>query len=291
MPRLLNPDGSVNFERIGLENSRVRDLYHFLLTASWSQLFAILALLYLGGNSLFAGLYLIGGPNIENARPASFVDAFAFSVETMATIGYGAMYPKTLWAHTLVTIEAFVGLFAVALVTGLVFAKFSRPTARVVFSRNAVLGRWKGTPALLFRIANARGTSIVEAQMHVALARDETTSDGEVIRRFYDLPLARERTLLFSLSWTVIHPIAPGGLLSDATPESLRNMRAEIIASMIGFDDAFAQTVHVRHVYDTEDLVWGARFVDMFSDASEATRRRVDFRRFHDLEKLPDNHV
>ena len=287
MARLLNPDGSGNFERIGLESGRVRDLYHFLLTASWSRLFGILALLYLAANAVFAALYLLGSDNVANARPGSFLDAFAFSVQTMATIGYGAMWPRTLWAHTLVTVEAFVGLFGVAVVTGLVFAKFSRPTARVVFSRNAVMGRWDGAPALLFRIANARGNSIVEAQMHVALARDETMADGEVIRRFYDLPLSRERTLLFSLSWTVIHPIDPDGPLAGATRESLRSMRAEIVASLIGFDDAFAQTVHVRHVYDVEDLVWDARFADMFSDPNEGARRRVDFRRFHDVEQLP----
>jgi len=288
MARLLHPDGSGNFERIGLETSRLRDLYHFLLTASWARLFAILALLYVASNSVFAVLYLIGGDNIENARPGSFLDAFAFSVETMATIGYGAMWPKTLWAHTLVAVEAFIGLFAVALVTGLVFAKFSRPTARVVFSRNALIGRWEGRPALLFRIANARANSIVEAQMHVAVALDEVTSDGETVRRFYNLDLSRERTLLFSLSWTVIHAIDVGSPLHGASVESLRALRAEIIASLIGFDDAFAQTVHVRHVYDAGDIVWGARFVDMFSDPREDGQRRVDFRRFHDVELLSD---
>jgi len=285
--RLLNPDGTPNFDRVGLRSSFLGDAYHFLLTASWSRLLAVLASAYLGANALFAALYLAGGDTIENARSGSFGDAFFFSVQTMATIGFGHMAPRTAWADALVTVEAFVGLFGLTLVTGIVFAKFSRPTARVVFSDTAVVGRWEDGVALMFRLANARANAIVEAQVHVIFARDAPMAGGTSMRRFYDLALLRERTLLFSLSWTVVHPITAESPLYGLSLADLEKMRAEVVVSLMGLDDSFAQTVHARHVYDVEDLRWNARFVDIISDPADGGRRRVDFGRFHDVEPDP----
>ena len=183
------------------------DLYHFLLRSTWLRLLVVLVVVSAGINALFALAYMATGDGIENARPGSFADAFFFSVQTLATIGYGKLVPRSLAANVLVALEALVGLLGLAMVTGLVFAKFSRPTARVLFSRMAVVSRRDGVPALMFRMANERGSGIVEAQVHVVLARNETTAEGEAVRRFYDLDLSRRQNALFALSWTVIHPI------------------------------------------------------------------------------------
>src|SRR5437867_9036654 len=163
------------------------DLYHHLVSAPWSHLLAAIGGLYLAANALFAFAYLAQPGSIEHARPGSFVDAFFFSVQTMATIGYGKLVPRSGFANVLVTVEALIGLLGVAMVTGLVFAKFSRPTARVLFSRHAVVAPHDGVPCLMFRMANARGNNIVHAQLQVVLAREEATREGDRMRRFHAL--------------------------------------------------------------------------------------------------------
>src|SRR3989441_4147380 len=169
------------------------DLYHHLLSASWLRLLAVIAGLYLAANALFALAYLAEPRSIEHARPGSFIDAFFFSVQTMATIGYGKLVPRTGAANVLVTVEALVGLFGVAMVTGLMFAKFSHPTARVLFSRRAVVAPHDGVPCFMFRMANARGNNIVHAQVQVVLAREAAPLEGERLRRVHALGLRRPR--------------------------------------------------------------------------------------------------
>ncbi len=261
------------------------DLYHLLLTSSWPRLLGLLAIAYAAANALFALGYLIEPDAIENARPGSFADAFFFSVQTMATIGYGRMVPRTFLANTLVTLETLTGLLALAMITGLVFAKFSRPTARVLFSRVAVIGRRDGVRAFMFRMANERGNNIVEAQVHVALARQEVTAEGESVRRFYDLELARRLNPIFPNTWTVIHPIVDGGPLHHATATSLAVEDARIVVSVVGLDESYAQTVHARHSYGAQDVAWDARFVDIVTrDANGALR--IDYGQFHDVVPL-----
>jgi inward rectifier potassium channel len=274
--------GRLNIVQSGLRNRYVDDLYHYLLTSSWRRLLLILVGLYVAGNSAFAGAYLLQTGAIENARPGSFADAFFFSVQTMATIGYGQMVPRTFYANALVAIESLVGLLGIAMVTGLTFAKFSRPTSRVLFSRVAVVTQRDGMPCLMFRMANQRGNQIVEAQIHVVLALTETTVEGETIRRLHDLHLPRSRNALFALSWTAIHPITEGSPLFRTGAESLAAREAEIIVSLIGLDETYSQTIHARHSYVADEIVWGARFVDVLSRAADG-RRRVDYTRFHDV--------
>jgi hypothetical protein len=191
-----------------VHNGPLGDLYHILLTASWPRLVLIVAACYVAGNSLFALGYLLDPGGIDHARAGSFGDAFFFSIQTMATIGYGHMVPHSLFANVLVMIEALVGVLGFALMTGLIFAKFSRPSARVLFSRVAVITQWDGIPSLLFRMANARGNQIVEAQVHLVLARDEITPEGEPFRRLHDLELTRRQHALFTMTWTEAY--APG---------------------------------------------------------------------------------
>ena len=198
-------DGAIH----GAPTRIFEDLYHFLVTASWPALIGLIAAAFTLANLLFAtGYYLDQG--IENAHSGSFTDMFFFSVQTMATIGYGKMEPVTLFSNILVSIEALTGLLALALMTGLVFSKFSRPTARVRFSRKVVIGPRDGANSLMIRAANLRANRIVEADMHVVLARQEVTVEGETIRRLYDLPMTRSRSAMFALSWTAVHQIVDG---------------------------------------------------------------------------------
>jgi inward rectifier potassium channel len=258
------------------------DLYHRLVSSSWPRLLALVVVAFVAVNTFFALGYLLGGDAIENARPGSFADAFFFSVQTMATIGYGKLAPRTLYANVLVTVEVLMGLMGLAMVTGLTFAKFSRPTARVRFTQHAVIVTHDGVPSLMFRMANARGNNIVEAQVHVVLARNETTIEGEQMRRFHDLDLSRRQSALFTLSWTAIHPITGASPLHGITPAALEAADAEIVVSLLGFDETFSQTVHARHRYVPGDLVWEARFADILFRPADG-RRRIDYSRFDEV--------
>jgi inward rectifier potassium channel len=217
----LKGDAPIHGASIGV----FEDLYHFLVTCSWPALIGLIAAAFTFANLLFAaGYYFDQG--IENARSGSFADMFFFSVQTMATIGYGKMEPVTLFSNLLVSIEAFVGLLALALMTGLVFSKFSRPTARIRFSRYIVIGPRDGVHSLMIRAANLRANRIVEADMHVVLARQEVTAEGDTIRRLYDLQMTRSRSSMFALSWTAVHQIVEGSPLFGQTRESMANCAA-----------------------------------------------------------------
>jgi inward rectifier potassium channel len=259
-----------------------RDAYHYLLDASWLKLIVILIGLYLTANTLFAIAYLAQPGSIENARPGSFADTFFFSVQTMATIGYGKLLPNTAYANLLVVLETSTGIIGLAMLTGLIFAKFSRPTARVLFSERAIVTIRDGMPCLMFRMANSRATGIVEADARVVLARTENTLEGESVRRFHDLELSRTRNSIFALTWTVIHWITETSPLYRATQASLAASEVEIIVSVVGLDESLSQTVHARHSFTSEEIAWGARFVDVISRLPDG-RRQVDLTHFHEI--------
>ena len=257
------------------------DLYFYLTTVSWPILLAIIFALFGFINCLFALGYMVDG-GVANARPGSFADAFFFSVQTMATIGYGTMAPRSLFSNVLVSIEALSGLVALAVVTGLVFARFSRPTARVRFSRVVAISPRDGVPSLMFRAVNQRSNRIVEAQIHVILSRWETTREGESMRRFYDLALSRGRNALFSLSWTVIHPIVEQSPLFGETAASLKASRSMIVASLVGMDESFLQNVHVRYVWTADEIAWGMRFTDVLQELPDGSFS-IDYSRFDEV--------
>jgi inward rectifier potassium channel len=278
--KLVDPQLRRTLVRSGAPRRVLGDAYHALLNAHWSVLLAIFATYYVVANVLFALAYLAGGDDLAHAH--SFTDDFFFSVQTLATIGYGSIAPKTLYANILVAIEAFTGVLGFALATGLFFAKFSRPTARVLFSRVAVVTLRDGVPSLMLRLANERANQVVEAQVHVALALSETTLEGEEVRRFYDLALTRTRTPIFVLSWTVVHPITESSPLYGATHDSLMEREGEVIVSVTGVDETFSQAIHARYSYLADEIVWGARFVDIMSQLPDG-RRHIDYGRFHDI--------
>jgi inward rectifier potassium channel len=218
---------------------------------------------------------------IANAAPGSFMDAFFFSVQTMATIGYGDMHPATVYTNFLVTIEVLLGMTGLALSTGLVFARFSRPTARVMFSNVAVVVDHDGVPSLMFRAANQRSNQILEAEVAVMLLRDELSEEGVEMRRFHDMAVSRPRTPMFALSWTVIHPIDQASPLRGESRDSLARSHAQIIVSIGGIDETFSQTIHARHTYEADEIRWNHRFADILTRAEDG-HRRIDYRRFHD---------
>jgi inward rectifier potassium channel len=219
-PRVVQRERSDQVVAIGLRTPWLRDLYHQLLTLPWWAFLTGLSGVYLLLNMFFAALYLLGDVAITNARPGVFADAFFFSVETLSTIGYGQMSPATLYGNIIMTVEAMSGLALLAVVAGLVFARFSRPTAGVMFSRVAVVSEYNGVPTLSFRLANRRRNEILEAQVSATLVRDEHTAEGEWMRRFYDLQLARQRSPIFAMTFTVMHPIDQASPLWNATPSS-----------------------------------------------------------------------
>jgi inward rectifier potassium channel len=255
------------------------DFYHHLLRSSWPLLLLEIACAFVVINAIFAIGYSVDG-GVANAE--SYADVFFFSVETMTTIGYGHMAPVTFVAQVLMSLEALSGLIGFAMTTGLIFAKFSLPTARVRFSRNAVISLRDGVPSLMFRMANVRANQIVDAHIHVIFAQQERTAEGEEVRRFRDLQLARYRNAIFAYSWTAIHPIQPGSPLFGATREALIAADADVTVSLTGIDETFSQTVYARHSYNAEDIVWGARLADI-TVHTPAGEFAIDLSRFDEI--------
>ncbi|MEK0178452.1 MAG: ATP-sensitive inward rectifier potassium channel 10 [Oscillatoriales cyanobacterium] len=288
--RLVSRKGqfTLNVVRLGLPRLHFADLYHGLLTLSWPRFFILISLLYVLTNSLFALAYLAGGNCIANARPGSFQDAFYFSVQTMATIGYGSMYPRNDYANTIVAIQAFFALWGVAMVTGLAFSRFSKPTARVIFSRVAAIAPFNGVQTLMYRTANQRFNQILEAQQRATLIRDEVTSDGDYMRRFYDLTLVRSQSPIFALTWTVMHVIDENSPLYKLSAKDLIEQQAEIVITLTGIDETVSQTIHARHSFVASEILWNMKFVDIISRTPQG-KRVVDYTRFHDVKPVEEN--
>ncbi|MGC1310097.1 MAG: ion channel [Phormidesmis sp.] len=278
-------DGRFHILGLGAWYSYWRSPYYLMLTVPWQGFFAITVGVYTLANALCAALFLAGGEGtIENAAPGSFFDAFFFSVQTSASIGYGVMSPGTTYAHLLVTLEAIVSLLGIAVLTGLAYARFARPTAQVLFSRPVVIAPFQGTPTLMFRAANERRNQILEAQMRVYLTLDEH-SDGRMMRRFYELGLLRDRNPSFFLSWTAFHPIDEHSPLYGLSHRDLIRASAAVIVSIVGIDQTVAQAIHTRHTYYARDLLWNRQFKDIIHRMPDGDRY-IDFADFHEVETV-----
>jgi len=257
------------------------DPYHLLLTIPWPGFLLILVGAYVVVNAVFALGYLAGGDCIANSQPGSFSDAFFFSVQTLASIGYGAMYPATTYAHLLVTLEALTSILGIALMTGLAFARFSQPTAKVIFSQVAVIQPYNGTPTLMFRAGNQRRNLILEAKLHVYMLKDEISAEGEFMRRLYDLKLLRNHTPNFTLTWMAMHPIDETSPLHGMSFETMVQDKIMLIASLTGIDETVAQALHARQSYVAADILWNHRFADVIKKTSD-DHRYLDFKYFND---------
>jgi len=288
--RFLNRDGSFNVVRTGLPFWRTLSAYHALLTMSWLRFFSLIAFAYFAVNVIFAGAYLLCGPDALSGRSARnpherMLEDFFFSVQTLATIGYGGVAPKSLAANLLVTVEALFGLMGLALATGLLFARFSRPNTRIAFSQKAVVAPFRDGKALMFRIVNERSNQLTDVQATVTFSRLEGEGD-ERSRRFHELALDRRRVLFMPLHWVVVHPIDEASPLRGMTREEFQRCDSEVMILLTAMDETFFQTVHVRSSYKPDEVAWGYRFADMFLSSAEGLTG-IDLRKLHDIEPAP----
>jgi inward rectifier potassium channel len=293
--RLLNRDGSFNVTREGLGLWASLSLYHSLLTMRWWKFLTVVTLSYLLTNIAFATGYMMCGVDaLENSVNANlgngFARAFFFSVETFATIGYGNIAPVGLAPNILMTLESLFGLLGFALATGLLFARFSRPTAQIIFSKTAIMAPYRDVTAFEFRITNARRNQIIELEAKVLFARFEDEG-GRNVRRFYPLALERERVTFFPLSWTIVHPIDEASPIYGLTRADMLGSNAEFLILLTGIDETFSQTVHTRSSYRADEVVWNAKFRDVFNRRADAETLTIDVRRLHLIEPVgsPDH--
>jgi inward rectifier potassium channel len=287
-PRLVpRHDDGLRLIRVGQKRYFFGDLYVELLSMPWVKLILLIMLLYVLSNIVFATLYYINSAGIENAHHGSYQDAFFFSIQTMATIGYGHMAPISFMVNVLVAIEALWGFCFFAVTTALLFAKFSQPKARVTFSDVAVISNYNGVPHLKLRLANQRLNRIVDAHVELVLLRNEMTQEGFRLRRFYDLKLIRNHVPLMQLTWTVMHPLDDSSPIHGVTQKDLEDMEAEIIVSLIGLDETLAQTIHARHSYVSEEIICNAFFEDVLNRRDDGYLE-VNYQLFHSIRRIED---
>jgi inward rectifier potassium channel len=283
--RLLNRDGSFNVKREGLPFGTSLSLYHALLTMTWPRFIGVVLSFYLTVNAGFGLAYAALGPSaLDSSDPSlgtGFVRGFFFSVETFSTVGYGHVSPHGLTANVVITVEILCGLLSVTLATGMLFARIARPTARIIFSRSAVIAPYKGITAFEFRIANARKNQILEIQAKVILSRLEGG-----LRRFHLLDLERSSVAFFPLSWTIVHPIDETSPLSGETEKSLRACDAEFLILLTGIDETFAASVHARSSYKCDEIVWNARFTNILRFPSDGQSIAIDVGHIHEIESI-----
>jgi inward rectifier potassium channel len=251
-----------------------------VLPAGWPVCILELGAYFAAVNVIFALLYLLDPHGISNAQPGSFTDAFFFSVQTLGA-GGGDMAPQTFYTNVLVAVESFFGILTIAVFAGIMFARFSRPLSRVVFSKVAVVAPFDGVPTLMFRAANQRGNSILDASVTVSLARQYVTREGVEMRRFTELKLLRSSNPLFALSWTVMHPIDAESPLYGLTPEEMAEGEMEILVMLSGMDETIADHIFARHAYWHDEIEWQRRFADVVSVAPSG-HRVLDLSHFHE---------
>lgn len=269
----MNRDGTFNVTRYGSSPWDFVHPYHWLLSISWPSFFGLIFAMYLLANVVFALAYLLCGPGAlaggEDPMAAGrFMKAFFFSVQTIATIGYGKMTPEGYIANFLVAVEALLGLMGFALATGLLFSRFSRPTAKIAFSGHAVVAPYREGAGLMFRIANARSNELSEVTASVTLTRFEQVN-GRRVRRFHLLDLERSKVTFLATQWVIVHPVQRGSPLHGVAEEDFRRSEPEILILLAAMDETFSQVVNARSSYTASEIAWGARFRDIHEVASD----------------------
>jgi inward rectifier potassium channel len=288
--RLLNRDGSFNVQ------SRGRGLHAFLaysnlVSTTWNRFFLFVGILYLALNGFFAVGYVLCGQGglvntLDTGIYSPFLKAFFFSIHTSATIGYGSVVPVGLPTNILVALESVVSLLGLAVVTGLVFARFSRPVADILFSKNALMTYLGDLRSFQFRIVNTRNNQIIDLRVRLLVSRFENNASGTAVRRYYPLRLERESVVFFPLSWTVVHPIDRDSPLFGVTEEELCASGAEFLILLTGMDETFSQVVNTRSSYRASEIIWDAKFTDIFVYDPNGRMAGVDIKRFHDVARV-----
>ncbi|HEY2583927.1 MAG TPA: ion channel [Mucilaginibacter sp.] len=286
---LINKDGSPNVKRVGLSFFNTANNYHTLITMSWGKFCLLVLSCYLVINVIFAFVYnALGVDSLDgvwgSTRFDHFMGAFFFSAQTISTVGYGHIYPKGMWANSAAALESLMGLLAFALATGLLYGRFSRPSARIAYSKNILVAPYlESSKAIMLRLANLRRNILIDLEIEIIFSFNETV-DGKIIRGFYPLKLERRKVSVLTSSWTVVHPLDESSPLRDMTKEDLENTEAGFSVLLKAFDDTFSQTVNSRTSYQHNEIVWGAKFKPTFD-------RDADGRIVLDLSKISDHEV
>ena len=274
--------GHREIETLGLSQGFWGDLYHRSMTVYWPVFFGSAAAIFVALNAVFGFLYSLGHEPIANAAENGPLAYFYFSIETLATVGYGDMHPQTNYGHLIATIEIFTGMSFLAVMTGLIFARFSRPRARFVFAKEVVITRHDGRPTLMIRLANARHNTVSRASARLWIIRAERTKEGDQLRRFYELKLDRSEHPMFVLSWMLFHVIDKDSPLHGVTASDLAEGDALLVLNVGGLDDSSAQQLYARHIYSWRDIRWHYRYKDIAS-VSPQGRFLLDYTKFDDV--------
>jgi inward rectifier potassium channel len=278
--------GQVEFVKVNTDKGQLRDVYRWLLGLSWPKFALFVGIVYVALNLFFAFIYSLQSDSVAGTTTQQwFLDCFFFSVQTLATVGYGHMYPQTIYGHIVSTIEIMTGVFLLAVMTGLIFVRFSRPVARVVFSRSMVIGPLNGKPTLMVRVGNENHHSMVEAKFRIMYSYDKQLAEGGDFRYFHDLKLHFDQITVFPAALTLRHEIDEKSPLHGATMESLQAERALFFVSVVGIDPVIAAEVQTQKDYTSRDLEFGRRFVEIYQESKDTERRlTVDYGRLHDTE-------
>ena len=284
--RVINKDGTFNVDKKGVSFS-YRDAYQYLINVSWTKFFVFILCFYLVTNLIFAALYFINGSEylveIRNGDAAdNFFNAFFFSVQTFTTVGYGKIAPIGLYSNIIASLEAMTGLMSFALMTGLLYGRFSRPSTRILYSKNAIVAPYKNLNALMFKVANQRRNNLMELEVNMLLVLINK-AENDFNRKYFNLKLERTSVYFFPLTWTIVHPIDDDSPIKGMTVEELKAQSAEILILLKGFDDTFSQVVHSRYSYRFDEIIWGARFTPSFH-IKENGEIIFDLNHLHDFE-------
>jgi inward rectifier potassium channel len=285
---LINKQGRLNVHGNRQLRNPFSDLYHFFLSLSWPKFFIFVATIYFLTNLFFGILFFICGVDALGEGHSAGLDRFGhcvfLSIEDMTAVDYSRVGHVGILPYILMTIQAFLGLLTLAVITGLFYARFSRATARIIFSNKAIVGNHNGKLCFFFRIANERLNQIAEAHMSLHLTKNEISLEGEHTRKFYDLKLERDHTPLFALSWTVRHFIDEKSPLFGMDEKKMHEAQMGILASLTGIDETFSQPIIARHSYSLEDIVYNKRFKDII--VWHDKKVQIDLKGIHDVHEL-----
>jgi inward rectifier potassium channel len=265
----------------GLQLNFWADISHRSMTASWPSFIGSAVLVFIVFNAAFAVLYWIGDQPVSNVPGGDYIDYLYFSIETLSTAGYGDMHPQTHYGHFVSAVELFTGIFSMSLMTGLIFARFSRPSARLLFANNPVIATREGKPTLMVRFANERHNVIGNATARLWVIKNIVNSDGEPLRRFSELSLEKNEHPALALTWTLFHVIDENSPLYALDADAMKKASVSLVVVVSGYDVVAAQTIHARKTYDHTDIRFGQRYADILEELDNG-RVRIDYSKFHD---------